>query len=96
VALLAHAKDDAKRAVFYPFTLLSTEWQAIQLGIVVSSDGEKTFKEAWRLYWQPELMIELIEQAVYGNTILGAAQNFVKEQIQELDKLDQIVQLLNR
>ena len=58
--------------------------------------GKGTFKEVWRLYWQPELLIALIEKAVYGNTIITAAQNFVKEQIQKIDKLDQIVGLLNR
>lgn len=58
--------------------------------------GKGNFKEVWRLYWQPELLIGLIEKAVYGNTILTAAQNFVKEEIQELDKLDQIVNLLNQ
>ena len=84
--------NDLKKSILLNrLQLLGINW-----GLLSHRAGKGTFKEAWRLYWQPELLIELIEKAVYGNTILGAAQNFVKEQIQELDKLDQIVQLLNK
>jgi hypothetical protein len=32
VALLVHSVDDPRRAVFYPFTTFSPEWQALQYG----------------------------------------------------------------
>lgn len=33
VALLIHAQDDPKRAVFYPFAIFSPEWQALQYAL---------------------------------------------------------------
>ena len=92
ISLDLRKPNDLKKSILLNrLQLLGINW-----GSLSHRAGKGTFKETWRLYWQPELLIELIEKAVYGNTILAAARNFVKEKIQELDKLDQIVLLLNK
>ena len=35
--------------------------------------GTGTFREQWRLHWQPEFAIRLVEGSMYGTTVLGAA-----------------------
>lgn len=42
--------------------------------------GKGTFHEVWRVQWQPELAINLIEAGRWGNTIVDAATTRVKEQ----------------
>ena len=37
------------------------------------SSSQGTFKEAWRLRWQPEYLVTLIEKARYGTTVAAAA-----------------------
>lgn len=38
-----------------------------------------TFKEAWRLQWQPEFAVDLVEAGLYGTTVLEAAENLLIE-----------------
>jgi hypothetical protein len=42
----------------------------------VSSKG--TFKEQWRLQWDPAFIIEIIDKGIYGNTVEAAASAYVK------------------
>lgn len=60
------------------------------LNIAWGSDNERasgkgTFKESWRLQWQPEFAMQLIEAGRWGNTIALAATQFILEQAQNLD-----------
>lgn len=49
--------------------------------------GKGTFKESWRLQWQPEFSVTLIEAGVWGNTIRDAAVRFVTESVQHATTL---------
>ena len=35
--------------------------------------GTGTFREQWRLRWQPEFAIQLVEGSMYGTTVVAAA-----------------------
>ncbi|GAB1641912.1 DUF5682 family protein [Krasilnikovia sp. MM14-A1259] len=41
--------------------------------------GMGTFREAWRLRWQPEFAVQLVEQSMYGTTVSAAATARVTE-----------------
>ena len=83
--------DRGKSALLHRLNLIGIDW-----GHLTGSNSKGTFKESWRLYWKPEQMIGLIEKASYGNTILGATEKQVVEQMNQFAQLDEIVSLLNR
>jgi hypothetical protein len=49
-------------------SLLGIGWGRLQ-----GSRGRGTFRELWRLRWEPELSVALIEAGIWGNTIADAA-----------------------
>src|SRR5581483_2175009 len=56
--------------------------------------GKGTFKELWRLQWQPEFAIEIIEKGNYGNTVEEAAEKFVIEKTRGAGSLNEVTTLL--
>src|SRR4030095_6210663 len=54
--------------------LLGVRWGEPQ-----QAGGKGTFHEIWRLRWQPELVVALIEAGVWGNTIYEAATAFPRD-----------------
>lgn len=54
-----------------------------------------TFKEAWRLLWQPELSVALIEASGRGNTIAEAATSTLRRQVSDAD-LAQLTELVEQ
>lgn len=77
--------------MLHRLNLLGVPWgQAEQ-----SSGGKGTFHELWRLQWQPELAVSLIEANVWGNTLLDAATAYTRhtaEQTRELPALTRLVE----
>lgn len=69
--------------------LLEVPW-----GTVTVARGAGTFKEAWRLRWQPEFLVALIERARYGTTVQAAAGAVVAERAGEADQLPVITRLV--
>ncbi len=53
------------------------------------------FHEGWRLQWQPEFEIRLIEAGAQGNTVEEAAGNLLRQQIHRADGLSELVRLLD-
>jgi hypothetical protein len=41
--------------------------------------GKGTFRELWRLRWQPEFEVALIEASRWGNTLSDAAEGRVRD-----------------
>jgi hypothetical protein len=61
--------DLERSHLLHRLNLLNVPW-----GRVEQAGGKKgTFHEFWRLQWQPEFAVGLIEAGVWGNTILDAA-----------------------
>lgn len=54
-----------------------------------------TFKEVWRLRWRPELAIQVIEKAVWGNTVLDAASDYAMHAAKATHDLPALTSLVN-
>jgi hypothetical protein len=54
-----------------------------------------TFHEVWRLHWQPEFTIRLIEKSPFGNTIYDAASGFAVHTADTTPDLPTLTVLVN-
>ena len=69
-------ENDLERSIFlHRLQLLEIKW-----GQKSEVSGKGTFKEQWRLQWDPAFSIDIIEKGTYGNTTEEAASKFVIEQ----------------
>ncbi|WP_328397404.1 DUF5682 family protein [Streptomyces sp. NBC_00390] len=61
--------DAAKSRLLHRLRLLGVGW-----GEPVAGRGSTgTFRESWRLRWEPELSVQIAEAGVWGTTVLSAA-----------------------
>lgn len=61
--------DAAKSLLLHRLRLLGIDW-----GLPTASRGSTgTFRETWRLSWEPELAVRVAEAGIWGTTVLGAA-----------------------
>ncbi|MCJ1679491.1 DUF5682 family protein [Streptomyces sp. APSN-46.1] len=61
--------DAAKCLLLHRLRLLGIEW-----GTPTASRGSTgTFRETWRLRWEPELSVRVAEAGIWGTTVLAAA-----------------------
>ncbi|WP_435837320.1 DUF5682 family protein [Streptomyces aurantiacus] len=61
--------DGGRSRLLHRLRLLGVEW-----GEPVASRGSTgTFRETWRLRWEPELAVRVAEAGVWGTTVLAAA-----------------------
>lgn len=83
---------DLERSIFlHRLTLLGIQWGRQQYVA-----GKGTFKEQWRLQWDPGYSVEIIERGNLGNTVLEAAANSVLNQAKEAADLKVIGDLLEK
>jgi len=81
---------DLERSVFlHRLQLLNIKW-----GSRHDVSGKGTFKELWRLQWQPEFSIDIIEKGNWGNTVAEAAEKFVIANAGTADSLNVVSELL--
>ena len=63
--------NDLERSIFFHrLQLLGIDWT-----ILGRIDGKGTFKEKWTLYHKPEQIIQIIERAIWGNTVMELRRN---------------------
>ncbi|MFD3678030.1 DUF5682 family protein [Streptomyces sp. NPDC058613] len=61
--------DAAKSLLLHRLRLLGVDW-----GTPTASRGSTgTFRETWRLRWEPELSVRVAEAGIWGTTVLAAA-----------------------
>lgn len=83
---------DLGRSVFiHRLRLLDIHWAEPGLG----SSGAGTFKEIWATHYDPEQQIQLLEKAVYGNTLAAAATAFVRSKLERAEHLAELATLLD-
>lgn len=70
--------------------ILGIGWGELQPG----ASSTSTFHEIWKLAWQPEFAISLIEANVWGNTLEVAAGARVIQQAQDSTSLAELTSLL--
>jgi hypothetical protein len=72
------------------------------LGIPWGEPGEGakrstgTFREVWRIVWQPEFAVRVIESSLWGNTVEEAAGAFAAEQGRKAEGLPVLTDLLDK
>ncbi|MBC8110792.1 MAG: hypothetical protein H7Y04_07010 [Verrucomicrobia bacterium] len=83
---------DLNRSRFlHRLVILEIDWAK---KITTSSKG--TFKEGWRLKWQPELMIQLIEKGIWGNSIEEASSKFLLDAAQSSQSIAQVAGFMQK
>ncbi|BCL17879.1 DUF5682 family protein [Micromonospora sagamiensis] len=53
-----------------------------------------TFREQWRLRWQPEFAVRLVEASAYGTTVVSAATGAVATAARDADSLAEVTALV--
>jgi len=66
----------------------------IQWGRQMQVQGKGTFKEQWRLQWDPAFSVDIIEKGGWGNTVEEAASKFIVQKAQEATLLLQVSKML--
>ncbi len=70
--------DLARSHLLHRLAILQVPW-----GTADYAGGKGTFKEAWRLRWEPAMLVRLIELSRYGSTVRTAASAFLLERARE-------------
>jgi hypothetical protein len=61
--------DAARSRLLHRLELLGIGWGEAAAG----RDGKGTFRETWRLRWEPELAVRVAEAGIWGTTVASAA-----------------------
>ncbi|WP_143306335.1 DUF5682 family protein [Chitinophaga vietnamensis] len=81
---------DLERSIFlHRLALLGVHW-----GKKLAASGKGTFKEQWRLQWDPSFSVDIIEKGSWGNTVEEAAVKYVSHTAQEATSLPQVCRML--
>lgn len=87
---LREQHDLQKSILLHRLNLLEIHWGKTQ-----HTYGKGTFKEEWSLRWTPEMIIQLLEKAPWGNDIETAANNYLihlSDQYHQLSEITKIAQ----
>jgi hypothetical protein len=88
---LRDEKHREKSVLIHQITVLGIAWA--QQSFV---SGKGTFKEQWELMWTPEQTLQLLDKAIWGNTVEMAANAFLISKTNESVKLAEITTLLEK
>lgn len=90
---LRNETDRGRSRLLHRLRLLDVPWGETQ-NVVRRSTG--TFHEMWRLQWQVEFVVSLIEASVWGNTIDSAAAASVCGKADAAEELPALTDLLDK
>jgi len=81
-----------KSVLLHRLALLGIRW-----GTVQHQRGRSgTFHELWRLVWQPEFAVDLIEASIWGSTLEGAATAIAFDRAAQAQTLPELTQLMEQ
>ncbi|HEX2915334.1 MAG TPA: DUF5682 family protein [Chloroflexia bacterium] len=89
---LRKPNDLDRSYLLHRLNLLEINWG--RMGHVSGKSG--TFHETWRIKWEPEFAVQLIEKGVWGNTIGEAATGYTRHLCAELKALPELTKLVER
>ena len=84
--------DRDRSVLFHRLGLLGIDWATPQH----SSGRTGTFHELWRLRWEPEMEVALVEASVWGSTIADAASAAVRHAADATSDVAELTALLDR
>ena len=79
---LRSESDLLKSQLLNQLQILSINWGSQQQN---SANALGAFKELWLLHWQPEFSLQVLEAAMWGNTVLEAADQKLRQQETDAD-----------
>jgi hypothetical protein len=88
---LRKPNDLERSRLLHRLSMLGVGWGETQ-----RAGGKGTFHEIWRLRWDPEFVVELIEAGVWGNTIHDAATAFARDAADRSNDLPALTNLLDQ
>lgn len=88
---LREPKDLEKSHLLHRLNLLGIPWGELREG---SENAKGSFKEIWRLEWQPEFSIRFIEVGIWGNTVRDAALGYVTQEAHDTPSLSILAKLI--
>ncbi len=88
---LRKPNDLDRSRLLHRLRLLRVPW-----GKTESARGKGTFRETWRLRWEPEMEVALIEGAPWGNTVEAAATRFAIDRAAQASTLHELTKLIER
>jgi hypothetical protein len=80
---LREERDLAKSIFLHRLALLNIRW-----GTKKHVSGKGTFKEAWKLKWDPSFSIDIIDKGTWGNSVETACQNYIAYSAQNKSLLE--------
>ncbi len=84
--------DLARSQLLHRLGLLGVEW-----GVALAARaGKGTFWESWKLAWQPEFAVDLVEASGYGTTVRDAAHARLAERAAAAGSLAEVSGLVER
>jgi hypothetical protein len=89
---LREATDRARSQLLHRLDMLDIRWGELQSA--GQAAGKGTFKEIWRLAWQPGLVVDLIEASAWGNTVYDAATAYARGAAESATDLPTLTGLL--
>ena len=88
---LRKENDLGRSHLLHRLKILNIDW-----GTPSHTSGTGTFKEGWRLQWEPEFAIAIIEASRWGNTVATAATAFAMTQAEASTNLPTLTALLDQ
>ncbi|MEU4163713.1 DUF5682 family protein [Actinoplanes sp. NPDC026670] len=83
--------NDLRRSrLLHRLTVLGVPWGQR----AATRRGTGTFREEWRLAWQPEFAVRLVEGSMWGTTVVAAATARVTRRAREAQTLAEVTELV--
>jgi pheromone shutdown protein TraB len=83
---------DLNRSIFlHRLVILGINWGKESM---ISSKAKGTFKESWRLQWKPEMLVDLIEKGIWGNSIDEASSKFLLDKAAKTDAVSALSEMI--
>lgn len=89
---LRQPRDLARSHLLHRLDLLRIGWGTLQP--IRQQSG--TYQEMWRLHWQPEHAILVVEASLWGNTVADAAAAFAQDGADKAETLPALTTLLDQ
>jgi len=87
---LRNNNDLLRSHLLHRLRLLGVNW-----GEFTESSSKGTFREIWKLQWQPEFSLTIIEAAPFGNSVAEASAAFVIRTAKETSNLTTLAGMIN-
>lgn len=88
---LREEKQLQKSVLLHRLNLLEVPW-----GTAAYSSSKGTFKEEWSLQWSPAHTLNLLDKAVWGNTVENACNRYISHKAKTSARLDEITTLVEK